>query len=276
VIGRKVFNLVSRLETEINEMILDRLTEVKASPIDASLLMTGLMSDIQDLIRSRLVVPLENAGSELWSTSDTNELLRILSSSIESGLKTARSKSATFAGREYATNVLGDTATFSNQQTLRIRWRNFSVAFEAAIADWILSNVLDPVNRQEDVDAVIGRAAQAFRDDVSPYRVRGLQPASRAALLGAGETILVASLGVAAVAAVYKTDTQEELVAQSVAIHDAKTGDDSFEAELLTEDWVSYPDPYFTITENRRRPNDRCDDVVVPKSLVDEVEEENE
>ena len=95
-----------------------------------------------------------------------------------------------------------------------------------------------------------------------------MEPENKISFIARNETVLSYAVAFATLAMLLH---KEDLFAQSVAIHDKKTAQDSIEAELLTENWVEFPGPYYDATEFRRRPNDRCQDIVVPlKILTDE------
>jgi len=264
--------IIRELEVEIKKELLAVFSRIRGLDAQsAQMHINLLLADISRTIERTLKNPLVGSGEILWSVDDASIIRKAIAMAVISGSHLGYLASRSFLGADAAKKALTDIRMVS-QQAMAKRVRLLADAFDLSIKDWVFTHIQYPINIGRDFDWILGDVNETFQRKVSPFRVSGVQPETRAAMIGKGETILIGLGTLTALGALAKSiNPDQKLFAQSVAIHDSKTGQDSLDAESMTSGWVEFPEPYLSMTEFRRRPNDRCIDVVVPFSDLAEL-----
>jgi len=275
-VAAKFSAMIRVLEKEIVDKTYELFANVKfMSPEFNRVFISRYLDEVADMIASSLVLPLSNPEEVIWESSDNSIIRRAIAMSVIMGSKYAFIVSNDFIAPLVAKDAFGQMR-FVFQSQVAQRVKSLAIAFEQSIRDWTYTQISVPLFQGQASEAVLAEVNQEFQKDKLPWRVAGLSVPARAATIGQNETKLSYSavLGALAIFAMSKQPT--ELKARSLAIHDDKVADDSLEAEELTEDWVGYPEPYFSMTSFRRRPNDRCFDAVLTVEEAEEISFEQE
>ena len=270
-VAREFSTIIFRLEERIKARILLEVLKLRGSNLsEVNLQLSLLQNDIKAVISNSLRRPLGDSQNEIFIDTDESAIRKAIAMSVIAGSEQAHKLSSFFISKEDAKIPLREIRA-ANQEALSRRVRAMADAFNANIEDWIYTHVSSKLASGATIDTVQPEVEDNFSDKLSPFLVGGVTPVSRAKMIGRGETRLGFMAGIAAFALLKsKKDkaADQQLYAKSMAIHDGLAWPDSIEAEWLSSGWIKYPEPYFIRTDFRRRPNDRCYDVILPLSML--------
>lgn len=260
------------LEDEIKDKLMRVLATV--SNVDPELIrvhVNDFLNEVSYSLAEVIVTPLHPSTDEVWQINDVRSIRRAVAM-------------ATILGSRYAVRVLRPYLTseqrrvgegnlqLRSQALIADRLRVYAEAFDAAVKDWTYSNVLLPLGNGQNLSTVVSDVNSKMSQRPYPYRIGNQSAEERMASIGRNETGLAYKAGIGGLVLLATRTGETRFVARSVAIHDDKTGEDSLEAEVLTSDWVEYPEPYFSVTDFRRRPNDRCFDFIITETEAEEID----